>query len=113
MKCRPLPTPRRRPANGALECSSAQSGGVVKDDAKRMTRAAMERAHAMANADPTRAAHAGLRAIAHGKDHPFAVSQRHDVDAALPTRSTRREHELPAEEIAAGLRQQEGRLQRE
>src|SRR5262249_5715091 len=67
--------------------------------------------HTVSERDTTRAAYAGLGTIANRKDHAFAVAQRHDFDAALPSRPAARENELAAFEVARRIGEQERRLQ--
>src|SRR5580658_3848105 len=82
------------------------SSGVVENDTQCIPAATMQPAHAVPHIDAIASPAAAHRALAHRKDHRFALPQRHDVRARLHARSLLGEHEFTAGEVGAGLRQQ-------
>ena len=85
--------------------------GVVENYTQGMTAAGSDPAYAMPQGDPITAPCALHGPLADWEYHPIATAQGHYLGARLHTWPLFRQHEFPACEIPARLRQQEGRLQ--
>src|SRR5262245_35476031 len=78
-----------------------------------MAVAGADAADAMAQVDPIAAARALDRPVVDRERNRIALAQPHHLGTALDAPALLRAQELAAGEIAAGLRQQDGDLQRE
>src|SRR5262245_18250672 len=91
----------------------AESCRVMKDDAHRMPPARAQPAHRMPHVDAVDAPRSPHWAMVHGEYDRITLCQRDDFGPRLHPRPLFRQQELATGEIATGLREKKGHLQRE
>ena len=86
---------------------------IVKDDSKGKASAGADGADAVAHGYSIDAASASPRSMVNGEDDGFTLMERHDGDAGLHARPLLGEDKLAAGEVAGGIAEEEGYLERE
>lgn len=91
----------------------ARSGRVVEDDSDSMPPTRADTAHTVTQIDAIAALRTLNGPVMNGEGHGIALSERHDLGAALHARPLFGQNEFTTCEVLSGLRKQDGNLNRE